>query len=200
MHHNNLKNDTMKNLFLTILITLFLSGITFGQETPKPPKPPKTTSSSTKKSNSYAFSFDTDDKKDNSSISIKRNDDIYKFRAKFHESKFESLKKLLLNQLGDKNLTVSEDLHKWLKIKNGEKIYECKLTEDRLKIYVDKEYASANTIATMNDFGEVLKHTISGSDSEEQAKEDAERALKIAERALERAKREVEKVKQRVSN
>ena len=190
----------MKNLISTTLAILFLSGITFGQAAPKPPKPPKTTSSSATKSNSYSFSFDTNVKEGNSSVSIKNNDNIYKFSAKFHESKFESLKDLVINKLGDINLTVSEDMHKWLKIKNGEKIYECKLTEDRLKIYVDKEYASASTIELMNDFGAVLKDAISGSDSEEQEKEDAERALKIAERALERAKKEVERIKGSGSN
>jgi len=187
----------MKNFISTAVALLFLSGITFGQE---PPKPPKTTSSSTTKSNSYSFSFDTDVKEGNSSVSIKNNDNIYKFSAKFHESKFESLRKLLLNQLGDKNLTVSEDLYKWLKIKNGEKIYECKLTEDRLKIYVDKEYASANIIAMMNDFGAVLKDAISGTDSKKTAEEEIERELEIAERALERAKREVKRIKAKVSN
>ena len=40
--------------------------------------------------------FDTDDKEDNSSVSIKRNDDIYKFSARFHESKTGSIKKLLV--------------------------------------------------------------------------------------------------------
>jgi hypothetical protein len=52
----------------------------------------------------------------------------------------------------------------------------------------------------MNDLGDVLKDAISGTDSEQQDKEDAERALKKAERALERAKREVERVKEKASN
>ena len=101
----------MKNLFSITVVILFLSGITFGQATPKPPKlpkTPKTISSSTTKSNSYSIRFDTDAKEGNSSVSIKRNDNIYKFSAKFHESKFKSLKKLIVDQLGDKNLTVSD--------------------------------------------------------------------------------------------
>ena len=190
----------MKNLFSTTVAILFLSGITFGQATPKPPKTPKTTSSSTTKSNSYSIRFDTDAKEGNSSVSIKRNDNIYKFSAKFHESKFKSLKKLVVDQLGDKNLTVSEDMYKWIKTENGEKIYECKLTEDRLRIYVDKEYASSNIINMMNDFGDVLKDAISGTDSEQQDKEDAERALKKAEKALKLARKELEKAKIRVNN
>jgi hypothetical protein len=80
------------------------------------------------------------------------------------------------------------------------KIYECKLTEDRLRIYVDKEYASSNIINMMNDFGDVLKDAISGTDSKKSAEEVTQRELKIAERALERAKREVERIRARVSN
>ena len=115
MHHNNLKNHTKKKLFSTTVVILFLSGITFGQATPKTPK---TTSSSTTKSNSYSISFDTDAKEGNSSVSIKINDNICKFSAKFHESKFKSLKKLIVDQLGDKNLTVYGDRYSWIKTEN----------------------------------------------------------------------------------
>lgn len=190
----------MKNLFLTTAVTLFLSSSIFGQATPKTPKPPKTTSSSTTKSNSYSFSFDTDDKEENSSVSIKRNDNVYKFSAKFHKNKFESLKKLVLDKLGDENLTVSKDMHRWLKSEDGEKVYECKLTENRLKIYVDKEYANTNMITMMNDFGDVLKDAISGTDDEQEDKEDAEKAIQKAEKSLKRAQRELEKAKNRVDN
>lgn len=190
----------MKNLFITAAVTLFFSSCIPEQATPKTPKPPKIASSSTTKSNSYSFSFDTDVKEENSSVSIKRNDNIYKFSAKFHESKFVGIKKLALEQLGDKNLTVSEYMHRWLKSENGEKIYEVKLSENRLKIYVDKEYANTNIITMMNDFGDVLKDVISGTDSEQQDKEDAERALKKAEKALKLTRRELEKAKIRVNN
>lgn len=192
----------MKHLFLTSVIALFLSANLFSQTTPKPPKPPKTpsTTSSTSKSTSYSITFDTDDTEDNSSVSIKRNENVYKFNARFHESKTGSIKKLLVDKLGKSNLTVDGDTFRWEKREDGEKLYDCKLTEKTLKIYVDKEYANAKIVDMMNDFGVVLKDAISGTNSEEEAKKDAEKELRRAEKALAKAKREVEKLKRASRN
>ncbi|QTE22778.1 hypothetical protein [Polaribacter cellanae] len=129
---------------------------------------------------------------------IKRNDNIYKFTARFHKSKTGAIKKLLVDKLGNSNLTTSGDTFRWIKTENGDKLYDCKLTDDTLKIYVDKEYANSKIVEMMSDFGEVLKDAISGTDSKEEAKKIAESELKSAERELERAKRVLEKVKRRL--
>ncbi|MEE9407981.1 MAG: hypothetical protein V3V28_07895 [Polaribacter sp.] len=185
----------MRTLFLSALTVLFLSNNTFSQSTPKAPKTPSTSTKT--KGTSYSITFDTDDKEDNSSVSIKRNDNVYKFSARFHESKTGSIKKLLVDKLGNSGLSISGDTYKWIKNEDGEKIYECKLTDDTLKIYVDKQYANANIIHMMNDFGDVLKDAISGTDSKKDAKENAEKELKSAERELARAKRQLERVKKK---
>lgn len=184
----------MRTLLLTSAIALFLSTNLFAQE---PPTPPKT--SSTSKSTSYSITFDTDDSEENSSISIKRNDDIYKFSAKFHETKTGSIKKLLIDKLGKSNLKIDGDTYRWIEIENGEKLYDCKLTDNSLKIYVDKEYANAKLVDMMDAFGAVLKDAISGTDSEEDAKKEAERDLRKAERDLERAKRHLERTKRNMN-
>ncbi len=189
----------MKHLFLTSVIALFLTNNFFAQKTPTPPETPKTTSSKTK-STSYSITFDTDDAEDNSSVSIKRNDNVYKFNAKFHESKTGSIKKLLVDKLGKSNLTIDDGIYRWIKSEKGDKLYNCKLTDNTLKIYVDKEYANSKIVDMMDAFGAVLKDAISGTDSKEVAKKDAERALKDAERALQRAKRELERIKRRANN
>lgn len=187
----------MKTLLLPLLIASFLTSSLFSQSTPKTPSTPlKVTTTS--KGTSYSITFDTDDKEDNSSVSIKRNDNIYKFTASFHESKTESIKKLLVDKLGNYNLTVSGDTYRWIKTENGDKLYDCKLTDDSLKIYVDKEYANSKVVDMMDEFGEVLKDAISGTDSKEEAKKIAESELKSAERELARAKRALEKVKKRL--
>ena len=191
----------MRTLILLITIaTLFLTTNIFAQKTPTPPETPKTYSTSESKSASYSITYDTDDVEDNSSISIKRNDDIYKFSARFHKSKTGDIKKLLVDKFGKSNLKVDGDIYRWVKSEGGDKIYDCKLTGNMLKIYVDKEYANSKTINMIDEFGTVLKDAISGTDSKKQAKEDAERELKRAERALERAKREVERIKRRANN
>lgn len=183
----------MRTLILTTTaIAFFIVNSVCAQTPPETPKKSKGTS--------YSITFDTDEEEDNSSVSIKRNDDIYKFNAKFHESKTGSIKKLLIDKLGKSNLKVDGDIFRWIKSENGDKLYDCKLTETTLKIYVDKEYANSKLVAMMDEFGTVLKDAISGTDSKKQAKEDAERELKRAERALERAKKELERVKRRANN
>lgn len=188
----------MRHLFLPTVIALFLTSSSFAQKTPTPPETPKTTTSKTK-STSYSITFDTDDKESNSSVSIKRNDNVYKFNARFHESKTGSIKKMLVDKLGKSNLTVDRDTFRWIKTENGDKIYDCKLTDDTLKIYVDKEYANSRIVAMISDFGDVLKDAISGTDSEKETDENAKRELKRAEKELARAKREVERLKRKAN-
>ena len=186
----------MKHIILITLISLFTIDSLFSQVTPKPPKTPEITS--TTKSSSYSFSFDTDNKEENSSVSIKRNNNIYKLSARFNESKTCAIKKMLVDKLGNSNLKVSGDTYIWTKIKNGNKLYHCKLTEDILKIYVDKEFLNSKTIKIMNTLGDEVKDLISGSDSKEHTKRIAERELITAEKELVRAKIELEKVRRRL--
>lgn len=179
----------MKTVFLSavLVIALFISNNIFAQ----------TATSTTSKETSYSITFDTDDKEDNSSVSIKRNDDVYKLSARFHESKTGTIKKLLVDKLGKTDLTILGDTFRWVKNENGKKIYDCKLTDDTLKIYIDKEFANSKTVTMMDEFGNVLKDAISGTDSKKEAQEDAERALKRAERELAIAKRALERVKRK---
>tara|TARA_R110002050_G_scaffold213131_1_gene349340 strand:+ start:2392 stop:2967 length:576 start_codon:yes stop_codon:yes gene_type:complete len=187
----------MKTLFLSTLITLFLVTSLFSQKTPKTPSTPLKVTTTTKGA-SYSITFDTDNKKENSSVSIKKNNNIYKFTARFHESKSGTIKKLLIDKLGNPNLSVADDTYRWIKTNNGNKLYDCKLTEDTLKIYVDKEFSTSNITEMMDEFGEVLKEVISGTDSKEEAKRIAKSELESAEKELARAKRELEKVKRRL--
>jgi len=163
------------------------------QETPKTPK------TSTSKSSSYSISIDTDDDKSNSSVSIKRNNDVYKFTARFHENKKSKLKKLLIDKLGKSNLSVVGDSYRWVKNENGQKLYDCKLTDTTLKIYVDKEFSNSKIVNMMDNFGGILKDAISGTDHKKREKEEEKRELKRAEREFARAKRELQRIKRKLS-
>ncbi|WP_435415665.1 hypothetical protein [Polaribacter aestuariivivens] len=190
----------MKHLFLPIVFALFLTSNFFAQKTTSTSKTISNSSSTSSKGTSYSITFDTDDAKDNSSVSIKRNDNVYKFNAKFHESKTGSIKKLLVDKFGKSNLKIDGDVYRWVKIEKGTKLYDAKLTSNSLKIYVYKEYANSKIVDMIDAFGTVLKDVISGTDSEEEAKKDNKRALKEAERALAKAKREVERLKRKARN
>jgi len=191
----------MKHLFFTSVFALFIATNFFAQTPPIPPTTPKTTSTvSITKGTSYSLTFDTDDANDNSSVSIKRNNNVYKFNSKFHESKTTAIKQLLIDKLGKENLKISGKVYQWIKNENGEKVFDCKLTEDSLKMYVDKEYTNKDFINMIDDFGIILKDTISGSDSREEETKRAESELKSAEIELARAKKALEKAKRKVNN
>jgi len=184
----------MKTIIVTIAISLFSLIHTFGQTPPTPPSTHTTTSSSS----SYSFTYDTDEKDSNSSISIKNNNDVYRFKASFNKSKTSSIKKMLLNHLGKKGLKITGKTYVWIKNNDGEEIFECKLTNGRLRVFVDKEYVSDKFYKEIEELGATLKDEISGHDSKAEAKERAEKALARAKKELERAKRDLERAKRSV--
>ena len=86
----------MKNLITAFILGLFIVGSTYGQSTPKPPKTPST-------GTSYSISFDYDDDKGgNRSVSIKKNENVYKLSARFGKHRTEEIKKILLKELEEK--------------------------------------------------------------------------------------------------
>jgi hypothetical protein len=105
-----------------------------------------------------------------------------------------------VDTLENSDLKVSNDTYRWTKSENGEKLYDCKLTDSTLKIYVDKEYANTKLVEMMDEFGVVLKDLISGSDSKEEEKRIAESELESAERELKRAKKALAIAKKRANN
>ena len=183
----------MKNLILAI--TLLFSLSILAQATPTPPK----TTTSTKTSSSYSFKMsDDDDTHSSSSISVTKSDDSYKFRASFHSSKTEKIKNVIIDRLGKENLSVKGSTYQWNKDKNGDEIFECKLTKGHVRIYLNIDEVSSSFYNKIDALGEELKFAISGSRSKNNAKADAKRAkndLERAERDLERAKRDLERAK-----
>jgi len=177
---------------LTLALIISLSFNLNAQTTPEPPKPPKTTTGT-----SYSISIDNDDDQtSNSSVSISISDDSYKFRASYHKSKNESVKAILLNELGKGNLSVKGNTYLWTNSKNSNEIFECKLTKGHLRMFLDTEIASKAFTEKINRLGNELKYLISGTSAEketEKAEARAQRELERAERELARAKREAER-------
>ena len=189
----------MKNVILVVLA--FISLCTFAQSTPTPPKtPPVHTTTSTKTSSSYSYSMsDDNDTSHSSSISVTKSDDSYKFRASFHKSKTEKVKQLIKDRLGKENLTVNGNTYQWNKNKNGDEVFECRLTKGHVRIYITKDDVSASFYNKIVALGEELKYAITGSRSRNHAQgraEHAKRDLERAQRDLERAKRDLERAKQ----
>ena len=179
--------DAKRTICLMLVAALFSTFSTNAQTVPDPPKPPKTTSTSS--STSYSIEVDTDDDRHNSSVSISISDDSYKFRASYHKSKNEGVKAILLDQLGEGNLTINSSTYLWADSQSGDEVFECKLTKGHLRMYVDTEVASKGFVEKINKLGNKLKYFISGTDPK---KEEARTAAK-AKRELERAEREAKR-------
>ncbi len=188
----------MKNLILAFTL-IFSFGI-LAQSTPRVPETPKTTS---KNSISYSVHIDDDDDvSKNSSISVKKSDNSYKFRASFHNSKTEKLKKLIIDRLGKENLKIIGNSYTWYKNGTEDEIFECTLSKGHIRIYLSKDDVSTGFYRKIDALGEELKYAISGSNSKTHKKRDSERAQRDIERAqrdVERAQRDLERA-QRVFN
>ncbi|RNC88243.1 MAG: hypothetical protein ED556_03400 [Winogradskyella sp.] len=187
-----------KGIYFTAIALLFVMLSSNAQSAPEPPLPPETPKTTTSKSYSVSIEND-DDEATNSSVSISQSDDAYKFRASYHKSKNEGVKKLLLEKLGKKGLKVSGSTYTWSDNSGGDDVFECKLTNGRLRMYLDLDYASDTFSNKIKILGQDLKYFISGSSKEkEDAKKlaRAQRELERAQRDLERAKRDLERSKE----
>jgi len=183
----------MKNIFIITAFTLLFSQFGFAQETPLPPPPPNTTSTT---SSSTSSSKTVSNKgKESTSISISHTEDDYKVRARFPKNREAKLKKLIQNTLGDKNLDARKGYSKW---SNDEKVYEIKLTEKTLRIWLDLNVASPGLIAKFKTLGNDAKTIISGNSATvetERMQREADRMRREADRMQREAKRLELKVK-----
>ncbi len=188
----------MKNSILTFAAILIISLSACAQSTPVTPEPPKADGTT-----SYSISVHEDDNSmSNSSVSVTKSDDEYKFRASFHKSKTNRVKAVLLDRLGKGNLSVNGSVYLWTDSKSSDEVFECKLTKGKLRMYMDKELVSNSFYKKIEALGTDLKHLISGTNAKKMAAKDAKRAqqdLERAQRDVERAKKDLERAKERLA-
>lgn len=101
------------------------------------------------------------------------------------------MKTILIKQLGKRNLSIKGNTYLWTDSKNGDEVFECKLTKGHLRIYLDTEIASEAFTEKIKNLGKDLKYYISGTN----AKKENERQVAEAKRELERAERELARAK-----
>lgn len=191
----------MKDIILTLLTGVFCVLSLRAQEAPKPPLTPKSTSEV--KSYSIRISDDSDGEDENTSVTITQSDDVYKFRASFSDKKNDELKTVLIERLGNTYLINKGDKYEWKKrTDDGDESFECKLTDGKLKIFVDKNAEEDLFFVKVMEIGEELNQIISGDHGErdmEQIQRDLSRAkedIKRAEQEIQHAQREVERAQQ----
>lgn len=171
----------MKTL-IQLALVVFLLGNVNAQTTPEPPTVPTTSTSST---TTYS-----------SSVSVSKSDDDYRFKARFHKSRYSAVKALLTEELGEKGLSKNGKSYSWTR---GNDSFTCELSNSRLKMNLDYESNDSKFINKVEALGKKLKFAISGGNPEDDVKH-AEERLARAKEELERSKKELKRIEQEVKN
>ena len=160
--------------------------------------------------NSSTVTYSSSDNGENSSISVKESNSVYKLRASYDAKYHDNIFKLLYKELGEANQR-NGDRFNWEKSKGNETIYECDLAEGNIRLYLDKDQLSNKEFEKLKDLAEKITDKIGGGSysynshgvkieiekSEEKSLEKAEKELELAKKELERALKEVEKAKRK---
>ncbi|MCV9933756.1 hypothetical protein OIU80_15850 [Flavobacterium sp. LS1R47] len=96
-----------------------------------------------------------------SSISVNDSDTFYSLRAKFPLDKKEEIIKLLSDNIDEEYRSVSGKTFKWIKEENGQPVFSFVVTNDQLKISIEKDMISNGTFNKFKNLGESLKTVIS---------------------------------------
>ncbi|QKX06602.1 hypothetical protein HN014_17330 [Aquimarina sp. TRL1] len=176
-------------IFITVSFLLQCTISLFAQQAPKAPKPPKTSKTAVAvtpnitivSNGNYNYSINTSSDQENISISISNSNDTYSMKARFQQEKYEEIKNLLINELGNNNLTIDNSIYKWVVPASGDEIYTVHLSDKKLRIHLNKEEAASSLIKKIINLGDVAKSIIA-NDSK-----DADRIQREADRARRRA-------------
>lgn len=175
-----------KLVFITACVVfIFISEKGFSQSTPVPPITPSTSTVSVSSHTSHSHTSNRKERRGSHTISVKNHNSIYRFKARFNDALTESIKKRLIKEFSEENFLKLHDAYFWKIEKNDRNVFECKLYEGQMKMYVDKNMTSEAFQQKVEKLGEDLKHMISG----ETLKEVKERKLLAAQKRLEHAKK-----------
>lgn len=117
----------------------------------------KTTSSSSSSSKTKIDGVE----RQHSSVSVNDSDTFYSLRAKFTLDKKEEIIKLLSDNVDEEYKSVSGKTFKWIKEENGEVVFSFVVTDNQLKISIEKDLISNGTFNKFKKLGESLKTVIS---------------------------------------
>ena len=103
----------------------------------------------------------TTTKSSSTSVSIQNSDSSYSLKANFDSDKNEKVKKILLDNLDKEYQTSKEGVLIWQKKDSDEVVYSVVLKNGILKMNLDKELSSGNTVKKFETLGSQLRETIS---------------------------------------
>ena len=94
------------------------------------------------------------------SVSVSDSDSSYSLHASFDSWKKEKLQKLLAENLDKSLLTSTEKSMIWKKENDSETAYSFTLTNEKLKVSIDKDLVSKSTIEKLKKLGEEISETL----------------------------------------
>jgi hypothetical protein len=94
------------------------------------------------------------------SVSIQNSDDTYSLTAKFDSFKKEKLQKLLSENLEKEHMSQKGETISWKKTDGNEVAYGVTLTNEKLKITVDKDLVSGKTAKKFEALGEKISESL----------------------------------------
>lgn len=157
-------------------------------QTPRVPTPPPTPNTP---GSSHTEVVTSSSSRVNSSTSVSDANSSYKFRSKFHSSKRKGIENILVKALDGIEMKKRNNRLEWEILQEGEILFECSLTQNRLSIYVNKELSTGKFNTIIKQLGEDLQDYISSYKSRKYVSRSAS-LISRAEERLERAKLEME--------
>ncbi len=170
----------------TVLVTISVSCAQITSEIP-PPRTPNSGNSHTE--------VTTTSSRISSSTSVSDSNRQYKFKSKFHSSKKEGIEKMLINTLEDVKVEQNRKELLWEIVEDGDIIFECELSKNRLAIFLDKKASSSKFYRKIKSLGEDLQEFIS-SHKKHTFESRRENSIGRAEARLQRAQRELKASKE----
>jgi len=150
----------MKTILYTGMIWLLVAGTCMAQNTKK------MTHTTTSSTSAVTISV-TENDGSSTSISINDSDAIYHFTASF-ENQMHSIIVEYLGKKLDKKFLVSSNTKgapkEWKRLNGNELVWNVKLKEKSLKIFLDKESSTTKAYQELQQVGEELSEMLSGVD------------------------------------
>ena len=134
------------------------------------------------------------------STSVSNSDNIYKFTSKFHLSKRKGILDILEDELNALEIQKKGNQYLWSKEQYGKTIFECKLSKNTLKIFLDKDESTYQFNKRVKNLGDELRIYISAHKSFSYATSsnsvgDAQVRVDKAKEELKRSLRNLENIK-----
>lgn len=117
---------------------------------------------SSKSANSHEEETQITSSRSSSSISVKDNESYYKFRANFNKEFTSKIRTFLTEELSKLKLSSENNAtSNWGLMIEGKEVFDCKLENGAVRIFVDKENTTKELQNSLKRTGENLKEFIS---------------------------------------